>query len=122
MPSLLDLFASLVRFSSNDKKHTNWKRDAAVYKAIPEMFVDFAVGCRSDLGYRLLRRCLRHAFDSRCESVDNKVVKLVISDGELGLHVNTPIPASMKSDVYEGDVIFTRTKILCAKCSCMSGS
>ena len=111
-----------MRFGSLDKKHTLWKVDGPVCEAIPEMFIDFARGCRVDLGYRLLRRCLRHAFDSKCESIDNKVAKIISYEGELGLHITTPIPASMKHDVYNGDIVFTKNKVLCARCGCKSGS
>ena len=73
LPAVLDLFAALVRFGARDKKYTRWKVDGPVYQAIPEMFIDFSKDCRVDLGYRLLRRTLRHGFDSKCESIDKKL-------------------------------------------------
>ena len=36
------------------------------------MFINFATKCRTDLGYRLLRRGLRHAMDSRTELLKRK--------------------------------------------------
>ncbi len=122
LPELLELLAAFVRFGSPDQKHTSWQKDGSVYSAIPQMFIDFAKKCRVDVCYRLLRRCLRHAFDGRTESLDNKTAKIVLCNGELGIHLSSPIPASMKTDIYDGDIVLTKDKILCAKCDCMSGA
>jgi len=122
LPDILELFAAFVRFGSPEKKHTTWQKDGSVYTAIPQMFIDFAKKCRIDESYRLLRRCLRHAFDNRTESLDNKTAKIVLCNGEVGIHLSTPIPASMKKDIYDGDTVLTKDKILCAKCDCKSGA
>lgn len=123
IPAILDLFASFVAFGSDDTKHTNWQNDGAVYSAMPKMFLDFAKECRLNLGYRLLRRCIRHAMDTRTESLDNKVAQLVLyNDGELGIQLSTPVPASMKKDVYDGTTVVTKDKLLCSECECKSGS
>mmetsp|Transcript_4844 Transcript_4844/g.7520 ORF Transcript_4844/g.7520 Transcript_4844/m.7520 type:complete len:1097 (-) Transcript_4844:34-3324(-) len=122
LPDILELFAAFVRFGSSEQKHTTWQKDGSVYTAIPQMFIDFAKECRVDASYRLLRRCLRHTFDSRTESLDNKTAKIVLCNGEVGIHLSTPIPASMKKDIYDGDTVLTKDKILCAKCDCKSGA
>jgi len=122
LPDILELFAAFVRFGSPEQKHTTWQKDGSVYTAIPQMFIDFAKKCRIDESYRLLRRCLRHALDNRTESLDNKTAKIVLCNGEVGIHLSTPIPASMKKDIYDGDTVLTKDKILCAKCKCKSGA
>jgi hypothetical protein len=85
------------------------------------MFIDFAVKCRVDIGYRLLRRCLRHAFDSRTESLDNKTAKLILYEGNVGILLTTPIPASMKKEKYKGSTALTTDMLLCCDCGCKSG-
>lgn len=123
LPGILELFASFVKFGSEDKKHTDWKKDGAVYSAMPEMFIKLSNKCRVDLGYRLLRRCLRHAFDVRTESLDNKTAKLILYDGDkVGIEITTPIPASMKKDVYDGTTVLTKDELLATECGCMSGA
>jgi hypothetical protein len=122
IPDTLELFAAFVYFGPTDQKRTTWQFDGAVYSAIPQMFIHFAQECRLDSSYRLLRRCVRHTFDSRTGSLDDKSAKLVVCNGEVGIHLSVPIPASMKQQVYDGDVVITRDKILSSKCGCKSGA
>ena len=123
LPGILELFASFVKFGSEDTKHTDWRKDGAVYSAMPEMFIKLSNKCRVDLGYRLLRRCLRHAFDVRTESLDNKTAKLILYDGDkVGIEISSPIPASMKKSVYNGTIVLTKDEILATECDCMSGA
>eukprot|EP00956_Cyclotella_meneghiniana_P042479 scaffold248489_cov87-Cyclotella_meneghiniana.AAC.1 len=114
--------ASFVTFYDKEAKHTKWQQDGPVFAAIPKMFIDFATECRVDIGYRMLRRCLRHAFDSKTESLDNKIAKLLLYEGEIAIMISTPIPASMKKEIYEGCVVLTKDKLLCCECDCKSGS
>ena len=60
LPSLLELFATLVEYKEN-VRYT--KFDHKVYRALPSYFVEMANGSRHDSGFRLLRRCTRHAMD-----------------------------------------------------------
>ena len=66
-------------------------------------------------------RCIRHALDSRTQSLENKSAKLIIHQGEVGIHLSSSIPASMKSSVYSSEIAVTPTKLLCCKCSCHCG-
>ena len=66
-------------------------------------------------------RCIRHAFDSRTKSLENKTAKLIVHQGEVGIHLSSEIPASMKRSVYISEIAVTPTKILCCKCSCHCG-
>jgi len=123
LPGILELFASFVKFGSEDTKHTDWQKDGAVYSAMPEMFIKLSNKCRVDLGYRLLRRCLRLAFDVRTESLDNKTAKLILYDGDkVGIEISSPIPASMKKSIYNGTIVLTKDEILATECDCMSGA
>ena len=120
IPGVLDLFASLVTFESGKK--TEWKKDAAVYDALPSLFIKFASGSRVDSGHRLLMRCVRHAFDSRAPSLDNQSASLILHEGSVGIQLNAAIPASMKKQVYECGVVATAQDILCCQCGCQCGS
>ena len=76
-------------FYDKETKHTKWQQDGLVFAAIPKMFIDFATECRVDIGYWMLRRCLRHAFDSKTESLDNKIAKLLLYKGEIAIKIST---------------------------------
>jgi len=94
IPKVLDLFASFVSFDtyvkSSEMKNLFQERHADVFDALPTLFINFAQKCRTDHGYCLLRRMLRHAYDSRTESLDNKNASLVLSDGKVGIHLKNP--------------------------------
>ena len=77
--------------------------------------------CHVDSGYRLLMRCIRHAFDSRTQSLNNQIATLIWHQGEVGIHLSSSIPASMKNSVYCSEIAVTPTKLLCCKCSCHCG-
>ena len=71
----------------------------------------------------MLKRCIWHAFDSRCKSVDTGVGTLVLDkNGEVVIRLGSQVPASMRKDMYETEVVATSTKLLCCKCSCPCGS
>ena len=116
IPGVLDLFASLVIFEEGKK--TEWIKDPAIYDALPSLFVKFASGSRVDSGYRLLMCCVRHAFDSRASSVEEQTAMLIMHKGDIGIHLNAAIPASMKKQVYQTGTVATAKDILCCKCTC----
>jgi hypothetical protein len=123
IPGILDLFASLVRFDRDGKKYTDWEKESPVFSVMPEIYIEFASECRAKgIGFRLLKRCLRHAFDSRMKSLDDKVAKLILYEGEVGIHIQTEVPASMKQEKYYGDTVLTKNKLLAVSCQCKSGS
>ena len=122
LPNVLELFASFVRFEkSDDEKNIFAEKHAAVFDAVPDIYVKLAQRCRSDHGYRLLRRMLRHTYDCRTESLDDRKASLICCDGKIGICVSMPMPASMKKDIYPGVTVMTKDKLLAASCSCMSG-
>lgn len=47
---------------------------------------------------------------------------VIDQDNEVGIHLNSKVPASMRKDVYNVEVVATATKLLCYKCSCPCGS
>ena len=122
LPAILELFASFVLFSPKETKHTKWEKDSSVYDAMPTMFINIAKECRLNSGYRLLKRCIRHAMDTRTESLDNKKAQLILYGNKVGIQLTTPIPASMKKEVYDGATVLTKDELLCASCGCTSGS
>ena len=125
LPPLLELLAALVLFDKPGKKYTTWQKDGSVFSAMPKMFIDFAMKCRIDIGYRLLERCVRHAMDNRTAPLDaneKHLMRLVMYKGKVGIAINAPIPASMKGDVYDGWTVITIDSLLCAECDCKSGS
>ena len=122
IPGVLALFAAFVRFDDKDMKRTDWEKDSAVFSVIPSIFIDFAEGSRIDSGYRLLRRCVRHSMDSRTESLDNKEAVLVICNDKIGIHLKSPVPASMKQNIYNTEIVMTDEDLLCCQCDCQCGS
>ena len=121
IPAVLDLFASFVDFDTSGTKRTDWQSDRRIFDAVPKKFIELASRCRSNHGYRLLRRMLRHAFDNRTGSLDTQTAKLILYDGSVGIHLCPPIPASMKKEVYQGETVLTKDKLVAACCDCMSG-
>ena len=66
---------------------------------------------------------MHYALDVRSESLDNKTAKLILYDGDkVGIQISTPVPASMKKDVYPGTTVLTKDELLCCECECMSGA
>ena len=123
LPGILELFSTLVKFEMNETKYTDWEKDSPVFSVLPEIYIKFASKCRAKgVGYRLLKRCLRHSFDTRMESLDNKKAKLIKYGNDVGIHITTQVPASMKDAKYDGDVVLTKDKLLSASCTCKSGS
>ena len=121
LPGTLSLFASLVSFET--EKRTDWVHDPAIFDAIPSTLIDMAQHSRLDDGYRLLKRCIRHAFDSRCKSINGVVASLVKDkDDNIGIRLGTDVPALMRKDIYQTEIVATATDILCCMCSCKCGS
>ena len=120
IPGLLKLFGSIVEFHSTDE--TNNSNVTTLHHVLPSSLFMFAANCRVDSGYRVLKRCIRHATDSRFPSIDKDIAKLINHHGELGIHLSATVPASMKNCSYKSEIVLTPTKILCCKCTCPCGS
>ena len=118
IPGILNLFGSLVTYESTNQ--SGWMKK--ISDTMPAVLVKFASSCRLGCGYRLLMRCARHAFDSKMPPIDREMSKLIIHNGEIGIHLVSNVPASMKSDVYRTEIVATPTKILCCRCTCQCGS
>jgi hypothetical protein len=120
IPGIMNVFAELVRFEEGKK--TDWQRDHRIYETLPSIFIKFADKSRFDSGFRLLMRCVRHAFDTKTTRLDNKTAMLIKHGDEIGLHIETAIPASMRQNVYKTGIVATANDLLCCKCTCECGS
>jgi hypothetical protein len=109
IPGILELFGALTIFEPGEV--TGWKCQKSVYTALPAVIIKFASDCHADSGYRLLMRCICHALDSRTKPLDNKIARLIDHHGEIGIHLSSEIPASMKASVYHSKIVVTPTKI-----------
>ena len=117
------MFAGVVTFASADEKHTEWKRDNAIFDSLPKLLINFATKSRADSGFRLLKRCIRHALDSQCPSLEGKTATLIKHGDDIGLRIHSDVPASMKKEVvYKSGIAFTENDVLCCKCTCHCGS
>lgn len=68
-------------------------------------------------------RCVRHAFDSRCKPMDKGQGSLIIDeDGDIGIRLGHKVPASMRKNIYDTELVLTAKKLLCCKCTCQCGS
>ena len=115
------VLGSLVRFVS--AKRTDHVKDSPIYDAIPEMLIMFAEKCRMDSVFRLLARTVQHSFDSRIPSMKECLTKLIVDEaGEIGVHIQSKIPAPMRKKTYDTDFVATTTNLMCCKCSCQCGS
>jgi hypothetical protein len=111
LPAVLDFFGSLVRFQS--KKRTDHVKDSPIYDSMPEMLINFAENSRIDSGFRLLARTVRHSFDSRLSPMSECSAKLIIDgNGEVGIHIKSKIPASMKKNIYDSEIAATSNSLL----------
>ena len=97
---MFKLLAAFVEFDVEDKPHPNWEKNGDAYFSIPKMYIELAKKCcLCSLAYCSWRRPLRHGYDSRTEFIDNKTVKLINYNSQLGIHLNDIcIPLSMKKD------------------------
>lgn len=100
IPEVFKLLATFVDFDEEDKPHTNWEKNGDVYFSIPKMYIESAKKYfLYSLGYCLLRGTLCHGHGNRTEFIDNKMVKFINYNGQLGIHLNNIcIPLSMKKD------------------------
>jgi hypothetical protein len=78
VPGVLNFFGALTTFSP--AKETGWKNQKSIYAALL-LITQFASDCCIILGYRLLMSCILHAFDSRVQSFNNKLAKLIVHQG-----------------------------------------
>ena len=120
LPSVLELFATLLEY----KKEVRYtKFNHKIYDALPSFFVELANGSRKDTGFRLLRRCARHAMDCNARSLINTDAKIFQrKDGSVGILLQNKVPASMKDKTYNTYAAFTAKDLVSCKCSCHCGA
>lgn len=72
----------------------------------------------------MIARCIRHSYDSRTRPIDEcSVARIIVDDnGEVGLLLGHRVPASMRREIYNTSVVWTKQNVLCCKCSCQAGS
>ena len=99
VPAIIRFFTGLITFASNNDKFTKWKKDSAIHDSLPKVLIKFASQSRADSGYRLLKRSVRHAMDSKCQSLENKTVMLILHGNDIGIHLHSHVPASMRKGV-----------------------
>ena len=66
--------------------------------------------------------CVRRIFDSRTPSLDESTAMLILHEGDIGIHMNLSIAASMKKNVYNPEIVAITNAIMCCKCTCQCGS
>ena len=120
IPGVMKLFAELVRF--DPAKKTEWDKDHAVYDSLPDIFIRFAHKSRVDSGFRLLMRCVRHAFDNKTPPLEGNTAMLIAHGGEIGIRLDAFIPASMRQKFYQTGIVVTTLDLLCCMCTCPCGS
>lgn len=113
--SLLDLMESLLVSTEQDK-------DTYASDVLPTIISKFAEGSRDHgTGHRLKQRCLRHGMDTRTPELAYASGSVITYNGKTGLYIKHRIQASMKQDVYECEVAFTKEAIIANTCTCMCG-
>jgi hypothetical protein len=118
---ILNVFCELVNIN---KVTSNNRGDmSSTYSVVPSLMIDLAKRARAAyFGYRLLKRCIRHAMDSyACDIIDAKV-DVVKVHGEIYLTITHKVRASMKQDVYDVIACFNNKTVLACQCSCKCGS
>jgi hypothetical protein len=110
------LFAELVELPVMNNK------EKKQYSVIPPIIRKFAEGSRVGSGYRLMRRFVRHGIDPRTPDIRHAYGHIIEENGEIGLSHNHQIKASMRSEIYNVHVAFTKNDLVTCSCNCLAGS
>ena len=118
---VINLMANIERYDPNQKKYTSY--NSPVYDILPSIFIEFANGSRASSGFRLLKFCLRHAFDPKAFPIMEQNATLFIhgKDGEIGIVLENRIGASMKDVEYNVTLALTSNDLLASQCECQAG-
>jgi hypothetical protein len=93
------------------------------YSVVPSMILEMAKRSRAyGYGFRLLKRCVRHAMDSLAIDIRGAKVTVVKEDVMVSLIIEHSVRASMKQEIYDVVVCFNVNSILACQCSCKCGS
>ena len=61
--------------------------------------------------------------DCKCPTLENKTATLIKHGDDIGIHIHTKVPASMrKKVVYSPGIVFTALQVLCCERDCQIGS
>lgn len=115
---LMQLFSELLIVG----KSRNEIYDDDTYNLLPDIIVNFAEQSRVHSGYRLLKRALRHALDFETFNINSGLGSVVSYKQTTGLMVQQKVKASMRANIYETQVLFTKDELVACSCTCQSGS
>ena len=76
IPDLLDLFASFLEVDPTKHDHKN-ASDVGIYHYLPNIILNIAYHSRIDSGFRLLKRCIRHTFNSITPSIMETSMEII---------------------------------------------
>jgi hypothetical protein len=116
--SIVSMLADLVSFGGwSEEKSPN---AAAV---LPNIIIKCAQGMRPQAkGERLMKRCVRHAMDTRTESlISSKSASIFQKGADVGVIINHRIPASFKDATYDVSVAWSKKGLVAATCTCPAG-
>ena len=103
-----------------DCKHT--KFESPMHVLLPKAVTEIAFKNRSDSGYRLLSRCVRHIMCTKKIS-EIKIIKIE-HDGKENtcFEWSSLFPASMKGQTYENKITVSYDgELFCCECTCKDG-
>ena len=112
---IINLLASLVTFC----KDNDLPKAAEV---LPSMISAFAAGARVDSGERLMKRCIRHALDTKTPPIYDAHASIIEHQGEIGMVIHDSIAPSFKDGMYSVTAAFTSSCFLANKCDCKAGA
>ena len=115
---IIKTMAQLVNISNEQQKDSYKNR---TYQLLPSMLIQFAEGARVQSGYRLIKRCIRHAIDPQTNSILEASGMIVRHCNHPAIVVHHRMKASMKNATYDVTVAFTSDHLISCKCSCKAG-
>lgn len=116
---LIGLLSDLVSLSM--EKDTD-KTTTLSNSVMPSILINFADNARIHKGFRLIKRCIRHAIDPQAISILHATAQIIKYKEEVGLLIKHQTKASMKKNIYDCTVCFTRNKLVACSCNCKVGS
>jgi hypothetical protein len=115
---IMQIFSELLVFGKS--RDTNYTDNT--YMLLPDIIIKFAQQSRLHFGYRLLKRTLRHCLiDFETFNIKNGTASVIKYKDKTGLLLQQKVRASMRANIYDTQVIFTRNEIVACSCTCQSG-
>jgi hypothetical protein len=119
---VLEIIQQLVHIKKPEPVYQRLDDISCTYSVIPTVLIEIANKSRHEAcGYKLLKRCIRHALDSGAVDIRKATVSVVKVDEQVGLLVVHKVKASMKQDIYDVKVCFNKTTIISCSCTCKCG-